>query len=66
MINHGKGFHLERCDERVKPFFYCALKRQKLSALREVSLAREIHELGLHEMQSLYMGSCLALISYEG
>lgn len=28
----------------------------KLSALREVSLAREIHELGLHEMQSLYMG----------
>lgn len=28
----------------------------KLSALREVSLAREINELGIHEMQSLYMG----------
>ena len=34
----------------------------KLSALREVSLAREIREAGAVEMSSLYMGQSLLFI----
>lgn len=30
----------------------------KLSALREISLAREIHQAGATEMGFLYMGEC--------
>lgn len=58
MISLGRNILLARFDAIFLIACQCS-KVSQLSALREVSLAKEIHEAGAPGLESLYLGQCI-------